>query len=521
VPGERRPEDPPIGGSLRQRRWFQERPSEYPWEQDGLDHVRRLLPNAEPYRAWATFSFTAPSGRINECDLLVAVPGGLYLLELKGHPGHVVSHGETWTFRPGDGGRLLTLRNPLHLLDQKTKELRGQLTAAARRLHLPQHVPRVEPAIFLSAVGLRSSLDEVQRARVYGRDGASEGLPTVWRDLLDRPPQRASERITQEFSRDVLPRLLASIGIRASTAHLRFGDDWALAPELLDVGPRWEDRLAERTGIVREYGRVRIYLADPTAPEQARRSTERAALREYQVLQGINHRGAAGNQPPGHSPGRAALAAPGRPRDPVPAPSDRPAAGLLPGGARRAAGRATPPGPGPPARSGVALRAQPLALPPGAGGALGVRLGAGRRLGARAAGRRLADRGAPDARFDSPRAVQLRLPGFDLDRLRELGRRVRDLYLATAREADRVASTVDDAYVGQLAAAVTGGLGGQVGVAPRVFLRKLVADVLDRVDEHLDFDPRSDYALTVSSTDLTDVERNAATRAGDVDLDLP
>jgi len=198
-----------------------------------------LLPDVEPYRAWATFSFTAPSGRINECDLLVAVPGGLYRLELKGHPGHVVSHGETWTFRPGDGGRALTLRNPLHLLDQKTKELRGQLTAAARRLHVPQHVPRVEPAIFLSAVGLRSSLDEVQRARVYGRDGASDGLPTVWRDLLDRPPQRASERITQEFSRDMLPRLLASIGIRASTAHLRFGDDWALAPELLDAGPSW------------------------------------------------------------------------------------------------------------------------------------------------------------------------------------------------------------------------------------------------------------------------------------------
>jgi serine/threonine protein kinase len=246
-----------------------------------------------PYRAWATFSFTAPSGRINECDLLVAVPGGLFLLELKGHPGHVISHGETWTFRPGDGGRHLTLRNPLHLLDLKSKQLRQQLVTAARRLRLPQHVPRVEPAIFLSAVNLRSSLDEVQRARVYGRDGASEGLPTVWRDLLDRPPQRSSDRITPEFSRDVLPRLLASIGIRAGTAHLRFGDDWALAPELLDAGPRWEDRLAERTGMVREYGRVRIFLADRTAAEQARRSTERAALREYQVLQGINHRGIA------------------------------------------------------------------------------------------------------------------------------------------------------------------------------------------------------------------------------------
>ncbi len=98
---------------------------------------------------------------------------------------------------------------------------------------------------------------------------------------------------------------------------------------------------------------------------------------------------------------------------------------------------------------------------------------------------------------------------------------MRDLYAGTSREPERVVSTVDDAYIGQLAAAVTGELGGQVGVAPRVFLRKLVADVLDRVDEHPDFDPRSDYALTLSPTDLTDIERSAAARAGDIELDLP
>ncbi len=43
---------------------------------------------------------------------------------------------------------------------------------------------------------------------------------------------------------------------------------------------------------------------------------------------------------------------------------------------------------------------------------------------------RLATDLSTDPRFDSPRAVQLRLPGFDLDRLGELGRAVRDLYAA-------------------------------------------------------------------------------------------
>jgi hypothetical protein len=134
---------------------------------------------------------------------------------------------------------------------------------------------------------------------------------------------------------------------------------------------------------------------------------------------------------------------------------------------------------------------------------------------------RLATDFATEARFDSPRAVQLRLSGFDLARLSELGRKVRDLYVGTARAADRVTRLVDDGYIDELARAVTGGLGGQVGVAPRIFLRKLVADVLDRVDEFPDFDPRQHYALTLNSAELTEVERNSAAGAGDVELDLP
>lgn len=134
---------------------------------------------------------------------------------------------------------------------------------------------------------------------------------------------------------------------------------------------------------------------------------------------------------------------------------------------------------------------------------------------------RLATDFTTDARFDSPRAVQLRLPGFDLESLGELGRHVRELYVESARNPDRVRSVVDDSYVDTLARALTGELGGKVGVAPRIFLRKLVADVLDRVDDFANFDPRQDYALTLSGAELTDFERNAIASAADVDLDLP
>lgn len=128
-----------------------------------------------------------------------------------------------------------------------------------------------------------------------------------------------------------------------------------------------------------------------------------------------------------------------------------------------------------------------------------------------------------EARFDNPRAVQIRLPGFDQGRLEEVGRKVRDLFAEHADEPERIRRLADDAYVAALARAVTGRLGGKVGIAPRVFLKKLVGDVLDRIDQFPDFDPRKDYSLKVTDQELTDVEREAtsAERADDIDLDLP
>jgi len=136
---------------------------------------------------------------------------------------------------------------------------------------------------------------------------------------------------------------------------------------------------------------------------------------------------------------------------------------------------------------------------------------------------RLATDFTTDPRFDSARAVQLRLTGFDIDRLTELGHRVTALYANGARNPERIAHLADDSYLRDLARAVAGHLGGQVGIAPRLFLRKLVADVLDRIDEFPDFDPRQHYRLTVNDTELTEAERNAgaATHADEVELDLP
>lgn len=123
-----------------------------------------------------------------------------------------------------------------------------------------------------------------------------------------------------------------------------------------------------------------------------------------------------------------------------------------------------------------------------------------------------------DPKWDNPRDVQVRLHAFDVERLVEVGRRVRTLYPTDAPE--RVRQQVDDSTLRALASAVAGRLGGKVGVAPRIFLRKLVAGLLDRVDLHPDFDPRRDFELSLVDDELTVEERAAAGGTSPDDFDL-
>jgi hypothetical protein len=74
-----------------------------------------------------------------------------------------------------------------------------------------------------------------------------------------------------------------------------------------------------------------------------------------------------------------------------------------------------------------------------------------------------------------------------------------------------------------LAQKTAGRLGGKVGLAPRLFLKKLVGDVLDRIEEHPEFDPAVHYELSVTTAELNEVERAAAgvvRGVDDIELDL-
>jgi hypothetical protein len=119
-----------------------------------------------------------------------------------------------------------------------------------------------------------------------------------------------------------------------------------------------------------------------------------------------------------------------------------------------------------------------------------------------------------DPSTDSTRATQVRLLPFDLERLVTVGIKVRDLY--DADDPERVVSRVSEPFIRALAEQVTGKLGGKVGVAPRIFLRKLI-HVLDQVDEHPAFDPIKQYKLEIAAHELNADELSAAGMEQSVD----
>ena len=125
-------------------------------------------------------------------------------------------------------------------------------------------------------------------------------------------------------------------------------------------------------------------------------------------------------------------------------------------------------------------------------------------------------------KFDNPRAPQIRLRPFDFSMLMEVGTKVRNIFADGSPVRERLLRLADDSLIEALAHGVSGSLGGKTGIAPRIFLKKLVADILDRIELHESFDPRKDYRLTIRQDELSTEERNMmpASSVEDIRLEL-
>ena len=267
-------------------RWVEVTPSEFSHERAGLTTVREALPDAEPYRAWSNFTFTTVDGRLYEVDLLVIGRSGLHLVELKHWSGSISGDGQTWRHN-----RRLA-ENPRILADLKAKRLVTLLQQVARERGIRVRVPFSSAAILLHAPDTKVQLDDRGRAGVYGLEGVGpKGLPGIVATLLTAPARNERDAVDARRSRE-LAKLLEHAGVRRSVRHRQVGT-LLLDEELLAEGPGWQDYLgrhAQLDGMVR---RVRFYLVGRAASAEQRATINRAAQREFAVLEGVSHPGIA------------------------------------------------------------------------------------------------------------------------------------------------------------------------------------------------------------------------------------
>jgi serine/threonine protein kinase len=273
-------------------RWRSITESQYPWEREALDFIRQRLPDYEPYRAWANFEFIAEDGKIYEVDLLVVTPKGFFLVEIKSRPGILEGDSHTWTWT--QGGKRHSYDSPLILADRKAKRLKSLI--AKQKSCQKVRVPFLQPLVFCSAENLTLRLGSVARQGVSLRDCDSnhgESSPpgivaamTRWAaEASDDPGDRRIDKPTSK----ALSRALEESGIRPSQRARRVGD--YVLGELLADGATYQEWAAEHCSVKGVRRRVRLYPLARGSSEAARESLQRAAEREFRILQGITHPG--------------------------------------------------------------------------------------------------------------------------------------------------------------------------------------------------------------------------------------
>ena len=271
-------------------RWTAVAQSAYEWERDALDFLRIHLPDFDPWRAWSNFEFIDDDGRVNEVDALVLTPAGFVLIEIKSRPGTLRGDAHTWVWTTE--GHSVTTDNPLPMANRKAKRLAAVLRRqeALRGRGGAQASVWIEPQVFLSAVTQRPNLDVGTEKRVVrgGSPGAPEDdgiIGTLLRaDELGLMRRTARDRsATRAWLRAV-----EQAGIRPPTRGRRMGD-YELGQTLTE-GDNWQDFIGKHTatGVSR---RIRIYPYARASSPDDRDRLARTALREFKVLEGVEHVG--------------------------------------------------------------------------------------------------------------------------------------------------------------------------------------------------------------------------------------
>jgi serine/threonine protein kinase len=273
-------------------RWKIITPSQYEHERNALEFVRAGLPDHDPYRAWTNFEFQTPDGAIYEVDLLVLTKQGFWLVECKAWRGRISGDVGTWNCTVDS--HIRTEDNPILLANRKAKALSALLKAhpAAAKVRLPW----LDPLVFLSAEEMQCDLTGPARNRICLKDRPNKGDQPERQGILaalinrDCPGVEVDARATIDIKvARALSQAMDRAGIRPSQRARRVGD--YILGELIADGPGYQDRLAKHTKFDDVYCRVRQYTIADASTEEQRKHLQRAAGREFQIIQTLEHKG--------------------------------------------------------------------------------------------------------------------------------------------------------------------------------------------------------------------------------------
>jgi serine/threonine protein kinase len=263
--------------------WHELTPSPFPWEREALDYVRASFPTHDAYRAWSLFEFIADDGSINEVDLLAFTPQGFFLVEIKSSLGLLNGDAHTWTWV--HEGRRKTVDNPYLLANLKAKKLASLL--GRQRAFAKLRVPFIDALVFCSAAGLDCRLEGGGQAHVCRRDG--DALPGIMAALKRRDGAGlGAQRGT--FDRPMLravARALDEAGVRQTHRSRQVGD--YRIGTMLDTGMGYQDFEGQHVSLSDARRRVRIYPVQAESDVEQRRTFQRAAEREFRLLQFLDH----------------------------------------------------------------------------------------------------------------------------------------------------------------------------------------------------------------------------------------
>jgi serine/threonine protein kinase len=212
-------------------------------------------------------------------DALVLTPKGLYLVEIKSHPGQISGDAGSWvwTFE----GRRRVFDNPRLLADRKAKKLASLLKIQRTALSGSgkARIPFITALVFLSADDVVNRLQGPARRQVCTRKNLLEALTHFDADWGHRKLDRPTSKL--------VARSLEEAGIKESLRAWRVGL-YELG-KLLDEADHFQDWLATHaeTGIQR---RIRIYLTRGK-PEAEAQTLQKAARLELRLLEGLEHPG--------------------------------------------------------------------------------------------------------------------------------------------------------------------------------------------------------------------------------------